>query len=116
VTKPSGTKYQEIKMKPIDNCRDSGVALQGGALKALAAHIAAHLRGRPFCVVFEDDLERCWPSERLERAEREKEIQFFAKSHGWTAVILTADPGIRALFQKLEQGAANYEGSSVIPA
>ena len=104
MTKPSGTKYEEIKMKPIDNCRDSGVALQGGALKALAAHIAAHLRGRAFCVVFEDDLERCWPSERVEPAEREKEIQFFAESQGWTAVILTGDSGSRAIFRKLEQG------------
>jgi hypothetical protein len=52
----------------------------------------------------------------VERAEREKEIQFFAKSHGWTAVILTVDSGSRAIFRNLEQGAANYDGSSVVPA
>jgi hypothetical protein len=68
-----------------------------------------------FCVVFEDNLERRWPSEKLERAEREEEIQFFAKSHGWTAAILTADTGIRAIFWKLEQSATNYEGSSLVP-
>jgi hypothetical protein len=84
-------------------------------LKTLAEHIAAHIGERAFCVVFEDDLLRCWPSERFERAEREKEIQFFAKSQGWTAVIFTTDSGIRAIFQKLEQGATNYEGSSVVP-
>jgi hypothetical protein len=85
-------------------------------LKTLAEHIAANLAERAFCVVFEDDLERCWPSEMVERAEREKEIQFFAKSQGWTAVILTVDSGSRAIFRNLEQGAANYDGSSVVPA
>ena len=74
------------------------------ALKTLTKNVATHLRGRAFCLVFEDDLERCWPSKQLKRAEREKEIQFFAESQGWTAVILTVDSGTRALFQKLEQG------------
>jgi hypothetical protein len=82
------------------------------ALKTLAEHIAARLKQRAFCVIFEDDLERCWPSER---AEREKEIQFFAKSQGWTVAILTADCGIRAIFRKPKQGAASHEGSSAVP-
>jgi hypothetical protein len=78
-------------------------------LETLAKHIAAHLEERAFCVVFEDDLERCWPGERVERAEREKDIQFFAKAQGWTAIIVTVDSGSRAIFRKLAQGAANYE-------
>jgi len=84
-------------------------------LKTLAKHVAVRLRERAFCVVFEDDLERCWPSARLKRAVREKEIQSFAGSQGWVAVILTGDSGIRAIFRKLEPSSANYEGSSVVP-
>jgi hypothetical protein len=84
------------------------------ALKTLAEHVAAHLEERAFCVVFEDELERCWPSKRLERAEREKEIQFFAKSQGCNVAILAADSGIRAIFRKLQQGAANYKGSPAV--
>jgi hypothetical protein len=85
------------------------------AVKTLAENVAAHLGERAFCVVFEDDLERCWPIKTVKRADREKEIHSFAKSQGWTAVILTADSGTRALFRKLEQGDANYDGSSVVP-
>jgi hypothetical protein len=33
--------------------------------KTLAKHVAAHLAERAFCVVFEDDLERCWPVQDL---------------------------------------------------
>ena len=84
-------------------------------LKTLAKHVAAHLAERAFCVVFEDDLERCWPSARLKRAVREKEIQSFAGCQGWVAVILTGDSGIRAIFRKLEPSSADYEGSSVVP-
>jgi hypothetical protein len=84
-------------------------------LKTLAKHVATHLEERTFCVVFEDDLERCWPSERLERAVREREIQSFARFQGWVAVILTGDSGIRAIFRKPEPSSADYEGSSVAP-
>jgi hypothetical protein len=118
-------------MRPID---DPGVPAEAGvarrevkqlifakssstiiALKTLTKNVAAHLGERAFCIVFEDDLERCWPGEKVERGEREKEIQFFAESQGWTAVILTADSGTRAIFRKLEQGTANYDSSSVVP-
>ena len=71
-------------------------------MKTLAKHVAARLRERAFCVVFEDDLERCWPSKGLERAEREKGIQSFARSQGLAAAILTVDSGIRAIFRKPE--------------
>jgi hypothetical protein len=57
------------------------------------------LKEREFCLVFEDELERCWPSEKIKRAEREKQIQTFAKSHGWTVSILNTDSGVvRAIF------------------
>jgi hypothetical protein len=41
-------------------------------LKALTNHIAAQLNERSFCVVFEDDLKRCWPSNQIPQAERSK--------------------------------------------
>jgi hypothetical protein len=88
---------------------------QSNVLKTLAKHVAARLRERAFCVVFEDDLERCWPSATLERAVREEEIQSFARSQGWVAVILTGDAGIRAIFSKPEPSSADYVDSPVVP-
>jgi hypothetical protein len=111
VTKPSRTKYEEIKMKPIDHRTDPDAATEGGALKTLAEHIAAHLGRRPFCVVFEDELERCWPSNPMAQAERNSEIHRFAESQGWTATILEGVFGTRAIFQKLEPDAVDYESS-----
>ena len=73
-------------------------------LKILAEHIAQQLKERGFCVVFDRDLERCWPSGRMTRAEREREIQDFAESQGWTAAILDAGSTTRAIFQKPEPG------------
>ena len=73
-------------------------------VEILASHISGRLRNRGFCVVFEDELERCWPSKKIEPAEREKQIQTFAKSHEWNAFILAVDSGIRAIFQKKEPG------------
>ena len=74
------------------------------ALKILAEHIAQQLEERGFCLVFEQDLERCWPSNRMSRAEREGKIQDFAKSQGWTAAMLDAGFSTRAIFQKTEPG------------
>jgi hypothetical protein len=74
------------------------------ALKALAERMTQELKERVFCVVFERDLERCWPSSRISRAERERKIQEFAESHGWTAAILDAGFGTRAILQKLKPG------------
>src|SRR5215470_3614819 len=48
----------------------------------LAKHIERNLRERGFCVVLEDELERCRPTEKIERGDREKQIQTFAKSRG----------------------------------
>jgi hypothetical protein len=71
-------------------------------LKILAEHIAQQLEERGFCLVFNRDLERCWLSGRMTRAEREREIQAFAESQGWTAGILDAGFVTRAIFQKSE--------------
>jgi hypothetical protein len=80
-------------------------------LKTLAKHIAAQLDKRAFCVVFKDDLKRCWPSNQMSPEERNGEIQCFAKSQGWSATILEGVFGTRAIFQRLEPGAVDYEGS-----
>jgi hypothetical protein len=73
-------------------------------LKTLAKHIAAQLEERSFCVVFEDDLKRCWPSNQMSEAERNSEIHRFAESQGWSATILDGVFGTRAIFQKAEPG------------
>src|SRR5262249_14489876 len=65
----------------------------------LAKHIERSLKERAFCLVFEEELERCWPSE-IKRADREKQIQTFAKSHGWIVSILNPDFDImREIFE-----------------
>jgi len=69
-------------------------------METLAEHIAQQLKNREFFVVFEDDLERWWPSNRLARAQRQREIQGFAESEGWTAAILDGAFGMRAILRK----------------
>jgi hypothetical protein len=64
----------------------------------LARRIERDLEERHFCVVFEDEVERCWPSEKLGPMERERQIQTFAKSHGWNASIHNSDGLTRAIF------------------
>ena len=67
----------------------------------LAKHIERSLKERGFCVVLEDELGRCWPIEKIDREDREKQIQTFAKSHGWMVSILDADSGaMRAIFER----------------
>jgi muramoyltetrapeptide carboxypeptidase LdcA involved in peptidoglycan recycling len=78
-------------------------------LKTLAEHIAARLEERAFCVVFENDLERCWPRKEMARTKREREIQGFAESQGWTAAILEGGFGTRAIFRSLQLGVASSE-------
>ena len=48
----------------------------------LAKRIVRDLEERHFCLVLEDELERCWPSEKIEPAEQEKQIQTFAELLG----------------------------------
>jgi hypothetical protein len=69
-------------------------------LKSLAEYIAQQLKERGFCVVFDRDLELCWPSSGMSRAERERKIQDFAESQGWTAATLDAEFGTRTIFSK----------------
>ena len=51
-------------------------------MKILAEHVAQQLEERAFCVVFEGDLDRCWPSSGMSQAELERRIQDFAESQG----------------------------------
>jgi hypothetical protein len=70
-----------------------------GCLETLAARIEQGLHERHFCVVFEDEIERCWPMEKLASMERDGQIQAFAKSRGWNAFIHNSDSGAtRAIF------------------
>jgi hypothetical protein len=73
-------------------------------LKTLAEYVAQQLKERGFCVVFDRDLERCWPSRGMLRAERDRKIQEFAESQDWTAATLDAEFDTRAIFRKLELG------------
>jgi len=67
----------------------------------LVKHIEGQLKERAFYLVFEAELERYWPTEKIKRAERERQIQAFAKSHGWSASILDTGSGqTRAIFRQ----------------
>jgi hypothetical protein len=118
VTNPSRIDYEDVKNKRINHRRAPGAAASVApprsetldpaissstfiVLKTLAEHIAARLEERAFCVVFEDDLDRCWPRKEIARTKREGEIQGFAESQGWTAAILEGGFGMRAIFQRL---------------
>jgi len=72
-------------------------------LKILAGKISQQLKARDFCLVFAAELERCWPSETIDRAEQEKQIQAFAESYGWSASVLDIDDGVRAIFRRDSQ-------------
>ena len=76
----------------------------------LREHIAAQLVVRGFCLVFDDDLERCWPSNQMSPEERNSEILRFAESQGWSATSRYGVLGTTALFRRLEPGAVDYEG------
>ena len=74
---------------------------QGGCLETLAKRIEQQLKKREFCVVFEAEIERCWPRKELRRAQQERQIQAFAKSQGWKAFIYDSDSGrVSTIFQK----------------
>jgi hypothetical protein len=83
-------------------------------MKRLAKHVAERLEERSFCVVFEGDLERCWPLKGIARSERERKIQAFAESQGWTAVIVDGAFGTRAIFRRLEPGAPAVPKSLIL--
>ena len=71
-----------------------------GDLETFAKRIEGQLKQRGFCVVFEDEVERCWPSEKIKPAERLNQIEAFAKSRGWKASILNEEiGGTRVIFE-----------------
>jgi hypothetical protein len=69
-------------------------------LEKLTRQVTASLKERAFCVVFEADLDRCWPTEILAKDEREEKIAAFAKSQGWTVGFVTVDSRNSAIFRK----------------
>ena len=69
-------------------------------MKTLVKQVAARLKERGFCVVFENDVERCWPSNKMTHTKRKMEIQSFAESQGWTAAILDGGFGTRAIISR----------------
>jgi hypothetical protein len=72
---------------------------QARGLETLARYIKGHLKERSFCVVFEDELECYWPTEKINDSERERQIQAFAESHGWNAFMHRTDfDRTRAIF------------------
>ena len=96
MAKPTGTDYDGMKI--------------------LAEYIATQLEERAFCVVFDDDLERCWPRKKIARLERQRKIRSFAESQSWTAAILEDEFGTRAIFRKVEPVTADQGGASVVPS
>src|SRR2546430_50539 len=56
-------------------------------MDALYQHIDERLRTRKSCVVFENELQRVWPTEKRERSKRAAAIEAFARAHGLAATI-----------------------------
>jgi hypothetical protein len=68
----------------------------------LAKFVRERVEKRKYCMVFESQLEPCWPAEKVKsaaRIAREKKIRAFAKANGWTAVI--HDTGLSVIFKKI---------------
>jgi hypothetical protein len=68
-------------------------------MQKLATLIEERLKERAFCLIFTPDLERCWPSDKMDSAERERQIQAFARAYGWHASVLPIETGVRAIFR-----------------
>lgn len=85
---------------PRKSCRSSLEPLRYADLEKLGKQITQQLSHRAFCLVLETELERCWPSEKFDATEQEKEIEAFAKSYGWSASVLAVDSGVRAIFRR----------------
>jgi hypothetical protein len=67
-------------------------------VETLAKRIQESLKNTKSCTIFESELERVWPSEKIKRLEREKKIHAFAKAYGLKAAI--RDHGIRVVFKR----------------
>ena len=97
VSSPTASTVTRCKVKYLIRAMSSSTII---VVKTLTKYVAERLGERAFCVVFEDDLERCWPSNEIAQATRQREIQEFAESQGWTATILDAEFGTRVIFSK----------------
>jgi hypothetical protein len=67
----------------------------------LAKFVRERVEKRKYCMIFEGQLEPCWPAEKVKsaaRIAREKKIRAFAKANGWVAEI--HDPGLSVIFKK----------------
>jgi hypothetical protein len=71
-------------------------------MDGLIQRIRERLEFAKACTIFESDLERIWPREKIDRARRERAIQIFAKQNGWAALI--RDPGIRVTLRGQKNG------------
>jgi hypothetical protein len=68
-------------------------------IEILLKHISNRLQSRKFCVVFEGELGRIWPTEKKETTKRAAAIQAFAARNGLSAKV--HDPGVRVTFRKI---------------
>lgn len=66
-------------------------------MNVLTDHIRTRLAVRKFCMVFEKDLNRVWPREKIAPKDRKRQIMDFARKNSWEATIY--DPGIRVCFR-----------------
>ena len=76
-----------------------GANLQHHEINALLKYIESRLVVSEFCVVFENELERVWPSKGKGKATRASAVQAFAKANKLSVVI--HDPGWGVTFKKL---------------
>ena len=76
----------------IDITNDSRID-QDPNLKTLTRRIEWQLKQRGFCIVFEDEVERCWPSEKIKPTERLNQIEAFAEFRGWKASVFNNEIG-----------------------
>ena len=74
--------------------------MKSADVRKLATQIAECLKERSYCLVFEADLQRYWPPEKMDCAEQEKQIQAFAHFRGWQAFVFPVESGVRAIFRK----------------
>lgn len=68
-------------------------SIKVGVLRRLRNTSNGGLKERAFCVVFEDEIERCWSRRNLGDTEGREQIQAFAKSHGWSVSIHDFESG-----------------------
>ena len=69
-------------------------------MQKLATQIEERLKERAFCLIFDSDLQRYWPREKMDSVERERQIEAFARSRGWQVSVLPVESGTRVIFQK----------------